>query len=200
MPLSFRSSLLLAGALAASITVLGACSAPSDSSADDEIALGDDELNTTNNKMGLRLRYDEPTGRVRATLKTKLKTGEKLRMRVRRGRLSNGAQTALDCSQLADAVPLAVPLTTTTASKPVYEGPELDRSLLACVYTQQWIDGNLSAPVIEQLSRDGADAIVDACIVPDARDIPPRARLQTSLQYAWDTSDPNVNPLLVQNR
>jgi hypothetical protein len=193
MPLVFRSSLLLAGALGASVAVLASCSAPSDSAGDD-VAFGDDELNTTNNKMGLRLRYDEPTGRVHATLKTKLRAGENLRMRVRRGRLSNGA--TLDCGQLADA-PL---MPTAPATKPVYEGPELERSLLACVYTQQWIDGNLTPPVIEQLSRDGADAIVDACIVRDALDLPPRARLQTSLQYAWDTADPNLNPLLVRNR
>jgi hypothetical protein len=138
-------------------------------------------------------------------MKAKLHTGEKLVMRVRRGRLASGAQTVLDCSQLAEAIPLpATPTTATTSStttatsaKAIYVGPELDRSLLACVYTQQWVDQNIPADVIEQLSVDGADAIVDACIV---REEAVRARLQTSLQYAWDASDPHIDPALVHSR
>ncbi|MDB5213947.1 MAG: hypothetical protein JWO86_1874, partial [Myxococcaceae bacterium] len=158
--LLFFSSVLACVALAG-------CAADT-AAAPDDAALGDDELNTVNNKMGLRLTYDDPSGHVRATMKTKLHTGEKLVMRVRRGRLTNGAQTDLDCSQLAEAILLSKTITaatasstttTTTTAKAIYVGPELDRSMLACVYNEQWINQNITADVLEQLSRDGADAI-----------------------------------------
>jgi len=198
---------------------------------DDDAALGDDELNAVNNKMGLRLTYDDPSGRVRATLKMTLHDGEHLVLRVRRGRLMAGGRIDLDCSQLADAPLLATavpvvtmgpttggtttgstttgstanamsttgttgttpPPSTPSTAKPIYIGPAVDRSLLASVYNQQWIDQNISADVLEQLSVDGTDAIVDACIV---RATGVRARLQTSLQYAWDPSDPRIDPAL----
>lgn len=190
MRLSLPALLLFSSALAA-VFVMG-CTADTEATADGETALGDDELNAVNNKMGLRLTYDDPSGHVRATMKAKLHAGEKLVMRVRRGRLAGGAQTVLDCSQLAEAVPLSA-----SAIKPMYVGPELDRSMLACVYTQQWVDQNIPPDVVQELSVDGADSIVDACIV---RQEAVRARLQTSLQYAWDANDPHIDPALVHSR
>ena len=62
---------------------------------------------------------------------------------------------------------------------------------------QEWIDQNINATALDRLSRDGADAIVDACIVTD-RGI--RARLQTSLAYAWDAADPNASAQIVNLR
>ena len=193
--LLFFSSILTAVAVAG-------CATDTATSADGETAIGDDELNAVNNKMGLRLTFDDASGHVRATMKAKLHTGEKLVMRVRRGRLASGLQTELDCSQLAEAIALPPKPSTTSSTmasstKAIYVGPEVDRSLLACVYTQQWVDQNIPPDVIEQLSIDGADAIVDACIV---REEAVRARLQTSLQYAWDTSDPHIDPALVHSR
>ncbi len=187
MRFSIPSSLLLVAALAASGAALANCGAPS--ADDDEPALSDDEINGVNNKMGLRLVYDDASGRVRATLKSKLRSGEKLVMRVRRGRLSMTSQGELDCAQLADAPPL--PPRTYSGSKVVYDGPEVERSLLASVYTQDWIEGNITPQMIDRLSREGADAIVEACIVKNATRVV-RARLQTSIQYAWDESDPNA--------
>lgn len=197
-------ALLLCSSALAGVLVTG-CAADTEAPADGETALGDDELNAVNNKMGLRLTYDDPSGHVRATMKAKLHAGEKLVMRVRRGRLASGAQTVLDCSQLAEASVLPVSPTTATTStttaattaKAIYVGPELDRSMLACVYTQQWVDQNIPPDVVQELSVDGADSIVDACIV---RQEAVRARLQTSLQYAWDASDPHIDPALVHSR
>ena len=116
-----------------------------------------------------------------------------------------GGQIDLDCSQLGEA-PLLVPASsssvlgttsppasTPASTKPIFVGPEIDRSLLASVYNQQWIDQNISADVLEELSVDGTDAIIDACIVRGAG---VRARLQTSLQYAWDPTDPRIDPAL----
>ena len=185
MRFSIASSLLLAAALAASGDALANCgAAPED---DDEPALSDDEINGANNVMGLKLVFDEPSGRVRATVKRKLRAGEKLVMRVRRGRLSMDSQSQLNCAELADAP--ALPPQEYAGTKVVYEGPEVDRSLLASVYTQEWIEGNITPQMIDRLSREGADSIVEACIVKPTG---VRARLQTSVQYAWDEADPNA--------
>jgi hypothetical protein len=184
MRFSIHASLLLAAALAASGAALANCSAAPD---DDEPALSDDEINGANNKMGLALVYDDASGRVRATVKSKLRAGEKLVMRVRRGHLSMDSQRQLDCAQLADAP--ALPPKENLGTKVVYEGPQVDRSLLTTVYTQEWIDGNVTPEMIERLEREGADSIVEACIVKSGA---VRARLQTTIQYAWDESDPNA--------
>jgi hypothetical protein len=176
---------------------LAGCSGAADEpqGGDDEAALGDDELNAVNNKMGLRLVYDAPSSHVRATLKAKLKTGERLMLRVRRGRIVVDAMNTFDCSQLAVATPLA-PAEYVTRNT-VYVGPEMDPTLLVNVYRQEWIDQNITAPALARLSRDGADAVVDACIVSD-RGV--RARLQTSLAYAWDAGDPNASAQIVNLR
>jgi hypothetical protein len=207
MRVRLPGALLLITVLGGVLSVVAGCATDTTPTVDSESVLGDDELNAVNNKMGLRLTYDDPSSHVRATVKMKLQSGERLVMRVRRGRLMAGGQLDLDCSLLGEALPLqplAAAQTTGTTSnttapqvvnaKPIYVGPPVDRSLLACVYNQQWIDQNISADVLEQLSVDGTDAIVDACIV---REGAVRARLQTSLQYAWDPRDPHIDPALV---
>ncbi len=165
------------------------CSSNGGNSPEDFAPPSEDELNSTTNKMGLRLVFDEPSGHVHATVRSRIRADEKLVLRVRRGRLVNGAQALLDCSQLPDAPPLPV----RSYSKTVYDGPEVDRSLLASVYSQEWIDQNISQDMIDRLSREGADAIVEACIVnpQDAR-----VRVQTSIQDAWDGADPHAAPAL----
>ncbi|MBX3188757.1 MAG: hypothetical protein KF819_17195 [Labilithrix sp.] len=183
MRLSVSAALLLIAGTAAGGAALVNCSA-----AEEEPALSDEEINGANNAMGLRLVYDEATGRVNATVRSRIRATDKLVLRVRRGRLSMDSQRELDCSELPEAPHLAPREDAPT--KFVYQGPEVDRSLLASVYTQEWIDGNITPQMIERLSREGADAIVEACIL---RDGAARARLQTSLQYAWDQADPNLS-------
>ena len=193
---SLSAALLFLGAIVTSSLALAGCSAASDEAqADDQVALGDDELNAVNNRMGLRLVYDAPSNHVRATLKAKLQPNERLMLRVRRGRIAVNAMNALDCSQLTIATPLVA--ATYVTRNTVYVGPEIDAALLVNVYKQEWIDQNINATALDRLSRDGADAIVDACIVTD-RGI--RARLQTSLAYAWDAADPNASAQIVNLR
>ena len=191
MRFSIYSMLLLVAAVAAGGVAVAGCSSPAPNE-EEEPALTDDELN---GRIGLKLVYDEPTSRLHATLRSKLRASEKLLMRVRRGRLSGGSEALVDCSQLSDAPPLPPPATatTTTGTKVVYAGPEVERELLVNVYSQQWIDANISAQMIDRLSREGADSIVEACVV-NTRGV--RSRLQTSLQTAWDASDPNAAPTL----
>jgi hypothetical protein len=50
--------------------------------------------------------------------------------------------------------------------------------------------GNITPQMLDQLAREGADSIVEACIMNG--DVV-EARLQTSLQYAWDQADPLAN-------
>ncbi|MBS2014127.1 MAG: hypothetical protein JST00_14650 [Deltaproteobacteria bacterium] len=178
-----RLSLLL---LTASVAVGGGAAllncAPSEVD-DDDAALRDEDITGAANKLGLRLVYDDASGRVHATMKSRLRAGERLVLRVRRGRLTMDSQRQLDCSALPDA-----PAMEPRADRPgkvVYEGPSVDRSLLESVYTRDWIDGNITPAMLERLQREGADAIVEACIVKNGA---ARARLQTSLQYAWDQS------------
>jgi outer membrane murein-binding lipoprotein Lpp len=193
---SLSAALLFLGAMVASSLALAGCSAASgEAQADGEAATGDDELNAVNNKMGLRLVYDASSNHVRATVKSKLQPGEKLMLRVRRGRIAVSAMNDLDCSQLTVATPLVA--STYVTRNTVYVGPEMDPTLLVNVYKQEWIDQNINATALDRLSRDGADAIVDACIVAD-RGV--RARLQTSLAYAWDAADPNASAQIVNLR
>lgn len=197
MRTSLPSALLFCGVMVVSCLGASGCSAasPDEAEPDDQATLGDDELNAVNNKMGLKLDYDGATSRVRATLKTKLKPEDRLMLRVRRGRIAVDAMNSFDCSQLEVATPLVpAPYVTT---KTIYAGPEMDPVLLVNVYRQEWIDQNISATALDRLSRDGADAIVEACIV-SSRGI--RARLQTSLAYAWDARDPNASSQIVNLR
>ncbi len=193
---TLSTALLVLGAIATSSLGLAGCAAASDDAqADDQAALGDDELNAVNNRMGLRLAYDASSSHVRATLKAKLQPGERLMLRVRRGRIAVNAMNDLDCGQLTLATPLVA--ATYVTRNTVYVGPEIDPTLLVNVYKQEWIDANMNAQTLDRLSRDGADAIVDACIIGD-RGV--RARLQTSLAHAWDAADPNASAQIVNLR
>ena len=122
----------------------GCSASPDEPDADDQAALGDDELNAVNNKMGLRLVYDAPTTRVRATLKAKLQTGERLMLRVRRGRIAVEAMSSVDCSQLAYRH-AARRRRRVSRARPSTSDPEMDPALLVNVYKQEWIDQNISA-------------------------------------------------------
>jgi hypothetical protein len=115
--------------------------------------------------------------------------GEKLAFRLRRARLSAQSVADLDCGTLPDAVPLRDD--GGDAGHPtVYLGPTVDPTLLARIFDDGWIKANLSAPVLDALSRESTEAIVEACITKDGA---ARARLQTSILYAWDPTDENVD-------
>jgi hypothetical protein len=209
MRLSVVGSLLLMAALG--------CDGGGGESPNDFGPSSDDEIVSSTNTLGMRLVFDDASSHVRATMKTKVLAGETLLMRIRRGRLVPGADATLDCTQLAEAPPLRAAAGASTSAKIVYDGPEIDRSLLVSVYSDDWITANIAPDVLEQLSRDGADSIVEACIVtltppvaiaPAPSPLPPaanamrsptmdvRLRLQTSLQDAWDSSDPHASASL----
>lgn len=182
-----RLSLVLGFAVVAAAAAAGGLASCTSTTGDDDRdpALSDDEITGVNNKLGLRLVYDDASGRVHATMKKRLAAGEKLVLRVRRGRLTMASQKDLRCGDLPEAPALAP--RDDAPGKVVYQGPVVDRALLASVYTQDWIAGKITQEMIDRLQREGADSIVEACIVKNGQ---PRARLQTSLQYAWDEADP----------
>lgn len=175
---------LLVGALA-SAAALANCSAAEESAGDE--VLSEDEINGANNKMGLRLVYDEASGTIRATVKDKLHADERLHLRVRRGRLSIDSQRSVRCDDLPEAPALPIAEGQDTV---VYQGPRVEPWLLVSVYDENWIRGAITPQMLDELARDGADSIVEACIV---RGRSVRARLQTSVAYAWDENDPNAN-------
>jgi hypothetical protein len=69
----------------------------------------------------------------------------------------------------------------------IYQGPVVEPSLLATVYDQRWIMSHVTPAMLEELQTQGADSIVEACVMsgPEIR-----ARVQTSIAYAWDSSNP----------
>ena len=161
---------------------------------DEPTADSEDDLTGATNAMGLRLVYDEPSRHVRATVKKRLRAGESLKLAVRRGRLSGGAPVLVDCAQLPSAPPLPRPEGTT---KIVYDGPEIEPSLLANVYEEQWVMRALAPPLLDRIAREGADSIVEACIVKDEA---PRVTVKTSIECAWDERDPNAAESSLANR
>lgn len=140
-----------------------------------------DEIN--GNNMGLSLSYNEPNGTLHATVRDRLGTGEVLKLRVRRGRLSSSDPSTVDCLSLPDAPKLPSAGSATV----IYQGPTVDAMLLASVYNQEWIASHLSPEMIDQLQRDNNDSLVEACIV--AGDIV-RSRVRTTVAFVWDRSDP----------
>src|SRR6187549_1498288 len=81
IPRNARSLGLMLALAAAATAPFFACAAPEES--DDEEA-SEDAVTGANNPLGLRLTYDRETNKVSATLKDSLKSGEQLRLRVRR--------------------------------------------------------------------------------------------------------------------
>lgn len=161
--------------------------------ADDEAAATDSAVTGIGNQLGLRLVYDQTSSTVRATVKRPLEQGEQLRLQVRRGRLSAQSQLELDCNRLP-AAPMvsptsghgllgASPSTTVVA----YQGPVVDPSLLATVYDEQWILDHVTPKMLEELQTQGADSIVEACVMNGTTI---KARVQTSVAFAWDQADP----------
>lgn len=164
----------------------------------EEVSASDSAVTGIGNQLGLRLIYDQMSSTVRATVRQPLASGDQLRLQVRRGRLSAQSQLELDCGRLAPApaVPVVVShagaassLTASAQQPPVvsYQGPVVDPSLLATVYDEQWILNHVTPKMLEELQTQGADSIVEACVMSGSTI---KARVQTSIAYAWDQADP----------
>ena len=173
------------------------CSA--DGAGGDDVSASDSDVTGIGNQLGLRLLYDQTTSTIRATVRRPLAEDEQLRLQVRRGRLSAQSQYELDCNRLplAPAVaPIAVDAGAGDASADAgastpavvsYQGPRVDPSLLATVYDEQWIFDHVTPKMLEELQTQGADSIVEACVMSGTTI---KARVQTSVAFAWDQADP----------
>jgi len=177
----FRSFGLVAALAVAAGAALVHCAAPEE---EDE-ALSEDQVTGVNNALGLGLRYDDKSGRVHATLKTPLKDGEKLFVRVRRGKMQLDTQKTLKCEELAQARPLAGGERELTG-KIVFQGPKVDKSIFDLVHLYEdpnWATGDVPQSVKDDIKQYGPDPIVEACVMKGDK---VRARLATNLAYAWD--------------
>lgn len=181
--LPVRSLVLLCALAASAGGALLHCAAPTE---EDE-PLSEDEITGVNNKLGLGLRYDAKAGSVQATLKKDLRDGERLLVRVRRGKLTLTSQRQLDCKAMAAEVAPVRPLPLRDAAgKTVYQGPKVERSVVDLMHLfddARWADNSMPIADREEMKRLGPDPIVEACIMKGDT---VRAKLQTNLAYAWD--------------
>jgi hypothetical protein len=179
-----RSLGLVAALAVAAGSALIHCSAPEADDADADPS--EDAITGVNNALGLGLRYIEKSGTVQATLSGGLKDGEKLYIRVRRGKMTLTSQKDLDCSALAQARPLAGSGERELTGKIVYQGPKVDKSIfdLAKLYDDaRWATGDVPQSVKDDVAKYGPDPIVEACVMAGTK---VHAKLATNLAYAWD--------------
>lgn len=177
-----RSFGLVAALAVAAGSALLHCSAP----VEEDEELSEDQITGVNNALGLGLRYEEKSGRVQATLSGGLKDGEKLFIRVRRGKMTLTSQKDLDCKDLTQARPLGGTGERELTGKIVYQGPKVEKSIfdLATLYADpNWATGNVPQSVKDDIKKLGPDPIVEACVVKGDK---VRAKLATNLAYAWD--------------
>lgn len=183
MPSRHLRSLGLVAVLAASAgSAFLHCSAP----AEEEEELTEDQITGVNNALGLGLRYEEKSGRVQATMSGGLKDGEKLFIRLRRGKMTLTSQKDLNCSELTQARPLAGSGERELTGKIVYQGPKVDKAIfdLATLYDDpNWATGDVPQSLKDDIKQYGPDPIVEACVLKGDK---VRAKLATNLAYAWD--------------
>src|SRR5688572_4025311 len=185
IPRNARSLVLMLALTGAATAPFFACAAPEESE-DEE--LSEDAVTGAGNPLGLRLTYDRETNRVSATLKDSLKSGEKLRLRVRRGAATLTSQKELKCDD--------VPLTQAEQSrdlanvgKIIYRTKQsIDQGMLDLlkVYDDhRWqSDPAWAAERTREINAAGGPKVlVEACITNGDK---VRAKLQTTLEYAWD--------------
>ncbi len=176
------------GSLALTAVILvGVAAALVDCAATEEDAAdpSEDQLTGVGNAMGLALRYDPSAGAVQATLKQPLADGDRLYVRVRRGKLTLTSQKDLDCGELAQTAPLG-PGRRALGGEVVYPGPAVDKSIFDLVHLfddPRWATGDVPASIQEEVRTLGPDPIVEACVVGSGK---LRAKLQVNLAYAWD--------------
>src|SRR5262245_41799131 len=94
IPRNARSLVLMLALTGAATAPFFACASPEESG-DEEAS--EDAVTGAGNPLGLRLTYDAETKKVNATLKDELKSGEQLRVRVRRGTATLTSQKELKC-------------------------------------------------------------------------------------------------------
>jgi hypothetical protein len=159
------------------------CASPEE----EEEAFTEDQVTGVNNKLGLGLRYDDKTRTVQATLSGNLHDGEKLYVRVKRGKLTLTSQKDVDCAALAaETRPLSDSGERELTGKVVYRGPQVDRALfdLVRVYDDpRWATGDVPAAVKADIAAHGPDPIVEACLMKGTK---VHAKMATNLAYAWD--------------
>ena len=182
MPRHLRSLGLLTALAIAPALALVHCAAP----VEDDEALTEDQITGVNNALGLALRYDDVTGRVQATLSGGLEDGERLFIRVRRGKLGLTSQKDLDCNDLAQARAPSGSGERELTGKIVYQGPKVEKSIFDLVHLYDhpsWATGNVAQALKDEVRLLGPDPIVEACVMKGDK---PRAKLATNLAYAWD--------------
>ncbi len=181
---NLRSLGLMLALTAAGTAPFFACAAPEET--DEE--LSEDAVTGVNNPLGLRLTYDAETKSVNATLKDSLKNGETLRVRIRRGQPTLTSQKELKC----DDIPKAranVSRDLANVGKVVYRtDATIDQSMLDLlkVYDDhRWqSDPAWAAQRTQEINAAGGPKVlVEACITNGDKI---RAKLQTTLEYAWD--------------
>lgn len=179
--------LLVTLASAASAAMLLNCApAPTDEDGSDPGA-SEDAITGVNNTMGLGLAYDKDSGKLNATLKKPLDTGDRLFINVRRGVIKHESQAELDCSKLTEA-PAVTKGDSLINGKTLYQGPAVSKELvdLLSIYNdERWYGGN-ETPDMEAEIQKGPDAIVEACVMHGNT---VKAKLLTNLAYAWDRGE-----------
>lgn len=184
IPRNARSLGLLLALACASAAPFIACAAPEES----EEELSEDAVTGVNNPLGLRLTYDAESKTVNATLKDALRPGEQLRVRVRRGARTLTSQKELSCDELPRARATAS-RDLANVGKVVYRtDATIDAemlSLLSVYDDHRWQSDPAWAAQRTQeiLAAGGPKVLVEACITNGDR---VRAKLQTTLEYAWD--------------
>ncbi|MBX3217829.1 MAG: hypothetical protein KF850_37835, partial [Labilithrix sp.] len=187
--------LLLAVISASAAPFLVNCASP------DEYEDEEDEgaLTGVDNKLGLGLAYDETTGTVTATMKESLKSGEQLRVRVRRGKPELGDEARLDCDSITEARPITGAGSRDNApiGKVVYQGPKVAKDLidLIGVYDDHRFQSDpawAAQRSAEITAAGGPKALVEACVIRPGKT---PIKLQTNLEQAWDIGNANEKDL-----
>src|SRR5205085_1542346 len=94
--------------------------------------------------------------------------GEKLFVRVRRGKITQTSQKDLDCKDLTQAKPLAGSGDREATGHVVYQGPKVDKSIFDLVHLYddvRWGTDQMPQAVRDDVKKNGPDAIVEACIL-----------------------------------
>ena len=169
------------------------------SSSEPEV-LSEDALVGVDNVLGLGVLVQESKSaaepnKVFTTLNPKesryaLKDSDQLLLRVRQGQITATSESELNCAELRDGgvvITKADVATRTASGKTVYtKGPDVSADMIALLHLYDdpnWATGNVSADKVA-LAKKGSAPIVEACVVESSGKV--RAKLQTTLAYAWD--------------
>jgi hypothetical protein len=186
IPRNARSLVLMLALTGAATAPFFACAAPEESEEDGEAS--EDAVTGASNPLGLRLTYDRESNRVSATLKDSLKSGEQLRLRVRRGAATLTSQKELKCDDLPRAT-AQQSRDLANVGKVIYRtNQSIDSNMLDLlkVYDDhRWqSDPAWAAQRTREINAAGGPKVlVEACITNGDK---VRAKLQTTLEYAWD--------------